>query len=107
MTLLCKKIIVAKCKEVKSRLSDFKTNLAESSKEDYGSKRAVNMCVTRTATVCLSLASDGPCAKEHAPTHHLCIKYSNDQWILCKTSFIMFIVLQAYVQVPSIFVISK
>jgi hypothetical protein len=36
MTLLCKKITVAKSKEVKTRC-----NLAESSKEGYGSKRAV------------------------------------------------------------------
>jgi hypothetical protein len=35
-TLLCKKIIVAKSKEVKPGC-----NLAESSKEGYGSKRAV------------------------------------------------------------------
>jgi hypothetical protein len=36
MTLLCKRIIVAKSKEVKTRCS-----LAESSKEGYGSKRAI------------------------------------------------------------------
>jgi hypothetical protein len=35
-TLLCKKIIVAKSKEVKTR-----SNLAESSKEGHDSKRAV------------------------------------------------------------------
>jgi hypothetical protein len=35
-TLLCKKIIVAKCKEVKTGC-----NLAESSKEGYGPKRVV------------------------------------------------------------------
>jgi hypothetical protein len=35
-TLLCKKIIVAKSKEVKSR-----SNVAESSKEGYGSKSVV------------------------------------------------------------------
>jgi hypothetical protein len=39
MTLLCKQIIVAKSKEVKTGWS--KTNVAESSKEGYGSKRAV------------------------------------------------------------------
>jgi hypothetical protein len=36
MTLLCKKMIVVKSKEVKTR-----SNLAESSKESCGSKRAV------------------------------------------------------------------
>jgi hypothetical protein len=36
MTLLCKKIIVAKSKEVKTRYSP-----AESSMEGYGSKRAI------------------------------------------------------------------
>jgi hypothetical protein len=40
-TLVCKKIIVAKSKEVKTGWSDLKTSLAESSKEENGSKRAV------------------------------------------------------------------
>jgi hypothetical protein len=39
-TLLCKKIIVAKSKEVKTGC-----NLAESSKEGYGSKRAVLLMI--------------------------------------------------------------
>jgi hypothetical protein len=38
MTILYRKIIVAKTKEVKTMWS---SNLAESSKEGYGSKRAV------------------------------------------------------------------
>jgi hypothetical protein len=44
MTLVCKKKIVAKSKEVKTGWSSSpqeQTNLAESSKEDCGSKRAV------------------------------------------------------------------
>jgi hypothetical protein len=41
--LLCKKIIVAKSKEVETRRSNSHewTILAETSEEDYGSKRAV------------------------------------------------------------------
>jgi hypothetical protein len=40
-TLFCKKITVTKPKEVENRMVQFKTSLAESSKEGYGSNRAV------------------------------------------------------------------
>jgi hypothetical protein len=39
--MFCKKITVAKSKEVKTGWSKLKTKLAESSKEGYGSKVAV------------------------------------------------------------------
>jgi hypothetical protein len=39
--LLCKKFILARSKEVETGMVQFKTNLAEYSKEGYGSKRAV------------------------------------------------------------------
>jgi hypothetical protein len=43
LTLLCKEITVAKAKEVKTGWSNSQelANVTESSKEDYGSKRAV------------------------------------------------------------------
>jgi hypothetical protein len=54
--MLCKKIMVVKCKEVKSGC-----NLAESSTEGYGSKRVVLlmmlMMTTTTVTISLTLQS--------------------------------------------------